>query len=257
MKSILRSSIVQTILSNLIWAYMAVVGRTLRWQVEGMDKVDEYWDGPGGMIVASWHSQIVLLPAIWTQFLRKRKNNSKRPAILISLSRDGEFVARAAEKLGLRIIRGSSGNRKKASKLKGGVQAIREVSDFVAQGNPVCLTVDGPRGPRQRASSGAIVLAQRKQTKIMIYAQAASPAARMNSWDRLIVPMPFGKGAIVIGDLIDADRDIPVEDLRLRVEAALNRATQRASELVGAEYEPPAPLQETKDTPAEPEQVTS
>ena len=242
MKALLRSGIVQFLLSNLIWAYMAVIGRTVRWQVEGMDKVEDYWESPDGLVVASWHSRIVLLPAIWTQFLKKRTDNLKRPAILISLSRDGQFVARAAEKLGLRVIRGSSGNRKKASKLKGGVQAIREVSDFVSQGNPVCLTVDGPRGPRQRASIGAVLIAQRKQTRIMIYAQAASPAGRLNTWDKLVLPLPFAKGAMVVSEVMDADRSIPAEELRLKVENALNDATRRAEELVGGQYEPPEPL---------------
>ena len=118
MKSILRSSPVQFILSQIIWAYMALIGRTVRWTIEGVEHMDELWDQPDGLIVASWHSTILMLPTIWTQHLRKKHGDAKTAAILISLSRDGECVARASEQLGLHIVRGSSGNRKKANKNK-------------------------------------------------------------------------------------------------------------------------------------------
>ncbi|OUY01598.1 lysophospholipid acyltransferase family protein [Ponticaulis sp.] len=244
MKSILRSGPVQSTLAFLIWAYMALIGRTNRWTVEGLDKVTPLWDGEEGIIAASWHSRILLLPVGWTRYMRHRAGSKGKLAIMISLSRDGEFVARAAEKLGLKVIRGSSGNKKKQNKNKGGAAAIRETGDLLGQGGAVCITVDGPRGPRQRASLGVALLAQRKNAKIVTYALASSPAHRFNSWDHFVLPFPFTKGAIVIGDIIDAPRDVPAEEIRLKVELALNAATQRAEELVGGTYEPPEPLAE-------------
>jgi len=250
MKSFLRSGPVQAVLAFLIWSYMALIGRSVRWQIEGLEKVEPLWDAPGGLLFSSWHSRIFLLPVIWTQKLRHRPNNKRQPAILISLSRDGEFVARASEKLGLQVIRGSAGNKKKADKDKGGAAAIREVSDLLGrEDGVVCMTVDGPRGPRQRAAMGAALLAQRKRATIVTYALATAPAKRLNSWDRFVVPLPFTRGAIVIGDIIKAERGEKTESIRARMEAALNSATQRAEELVGGEFEPPAP-QDAPVTPA-------
>ncbi|MBN03876.1 lysophospholipid acyltransferase family protein [Ponticaulis sp.] len=244
MKSILRSGPVQSTLAFLIWAYMALIGRTNRWHVEGLEKVEPLWDGDQGLIAASWHSRILLLPVGWTRYMRHRAGSDGKLAIMISMSRDGEFVARAAEKLGLKVIRGSRGNKKKQDKDKGGAAAIRETGELLKEGGAVCITIDGPRGPRQRASLGAALLAQRRGAKIVTYALAASPAKRLNSWDRFVIPFPFTKGAIVIGDIIEAPRGVPAEDIRQRMEDALNAATQRAEELVGGTYEPPEPLSE-------------
>ena len=256
MKSILRSGIVQSLLANLIWGYMALIGRTNRWTVEGLEKVGPLWDGDQGLVVASWHSRILLLPVGWTKYMRHRAGSDGKLAIMISLSRDGQFVAHAAEKLGLKVIRGSAGNKKKKSKNKGGAAAIRETSDLLGQGGAVCITVDGPRGPRQRASLGAALMAQRKNAKILTYALASSPSKRLNSWDRFVVPLPFTKGAIVIGDIIDAPRDEPAESIRLKIETALNAATERAEELVGGRYEPPKPIPETV-APTKPDELAA
>ena len=252
MKSFIRSGPVQALLATLIWGYMALIGRTNKWTVEGLEKVGPLWDGKDGLVVAAWHSRILLLPVGWTKYMRHRAGSDGKLAMLISMSPDGEFVAQAAEKLGLKTIRGSSGNKKKQSKNKGGAAAIREASDLLGEGGAVCITVDGPRGPRQRASLGAVLLAQKKGAKIVIYAQASNPCKRFNSWDRHIVPLPFGRGAIVIGDIIEAPRGVPAEDIRQQVETALNAATQRAEELVGGLYEPPDALpSDTKPLAAE------
>ncbi len=259
MKSLLRSGPVQSLLANLIWAYMALVGRATRWTVEGEEDLHAVWkEMDHGLIFSCWHSRILLLPVGW--MLEKKKIGMARgnPGILISLSRDGEFVARAAEKLGLQVIRGSAGNKKKKNKNKGGAAAIREASDILGNSGVVCITVDGPRGPRQRASLGAVLLAQRKNAKIVTYAFAASPAKRLNSWDRFVIPFPFGKGAVVFGPVIDAPRDVDPEIIRQRVEDALNASTKRAEEIVGGTFEPPAPLENTpQPSPANPETLAA
>lgn len=244
MKSVLRSGPVQSLLASIVWGYMALVGKTTRWVVEGATEFHDAWDHhDGGLIFSCWHSRILLMPVGW--MLEKDKVDPRRgvPGILISLSRDGEFVAQVAGMLGLKVIRGSAGNKKKKSKDKGGATAIREASDILGNQGVICITVDGPRGPRQRASLGAVLLAQRKGAKIVTYAQAATPSFRMKSWDRFFVAFPFGKGAIVFGPLIDAPRDVAPEIIRQRVEDSLNTATRRAEELIGLTFEPPAPLE--------------
>lgn len=242
MKTFLRSGPVQFLLANLIWAYMALTRRAIRWTVEGEEALQDVWqETDHGLIFSCWHSRILLLPVGW--MLEKQKLGMARgnPGILISLSKDGEFVARAAEKLGLQVVRGSAANKKKKSKEKGGAAAIREASDILGRSGVICITVDGPRGPRQRASLGAVLLAQRKNAKIVTYALAASPARRLSSWDRFVIPFPFGKGAVVFGKVVSAPREADPEAIRLEVEEALNAATRRAEELVGGRFEVPAP----------------
>ena len=250
MKSLLRSPVIQTVLSWIIWAYMVLIGRTIRWTVEGLDDFYALWDRPEGFIVASWHSRIFLIPSMWSKFLRKRRGHKKPPAILISLSRDGAFVAQAAERLGVQVIRGSASNKKKQDKNKGGAAAIREISQLLDEGNAVCLTVDGPRGPRQRAGLGSVLLAQRKNAQIIPYAVATAPSKRLRSWDRFVIPFPFTRGAIVMGTPIDVSRGENSEAIRFQLEAALNAATKRAEDIVRGTFEPPEPRAQTPSDPA-------
>ncbi len=242
MKSLLRSSAVQGMLAWSIWAWMALIGRTTRWTIEGADEIRDAWESPRGMIAAAWHSRILLLPAGWTRVTRSWKQHGGALAILVSHSPDGAFVAGASQRLGLQVIRGSSGNRQKKAKNKGGAAAIAQVSRLLREGGVCCMTVDGPRGPMQRASLGAVLLAQKLNVPLMIYAQASSPAFRLKTWDRFLVPLPFGKGALVFDGVVEAPRDVPPETIRLELEARLNSATRRAEALVGLSHLEPAPL---------------
>ena len=248
MKLVFRSSVVQEALSWVIWGYMSLVSHTIRWTIEGdEDLIKEWASKERGLVFASWHSRIFLLPVGWQKTKSKLGTDRGRPGILISLSRDGEFVARAAEKLGLKIVRGSAGNKKKKTKDKGGAAAIKEASGILENKGAICITVDGPRGPRQRATSGAALLAMRKQAAVICYAQATHPSIKMKSWDRFVVPFPFTKGTIIFGPVIDAARDKTSEQVRMEIEDGLNKATERAEALCGGTFEPPAPLSPTTE----------
>lgn len=254
MTAIFRSPPVQYTLAFLIWAWMALITRTVRWTVENEDEARRIAEAPGPLMVAAWHSRIMLMPSGWTRYLRKWRRHTPEGvppgAMLISHSRDGEFVARAIKWLGLMPIRGSSANRRKR-KNKGGMQAIREASEILRAGGGVCLTPDGPRGPRQRASMGAILLARRTGTPILIYGLASSPARRMKTWDRFIIPVPFGRGAIVFGGALEVSRDADGETLRQELEDRLNAANARAEEIVGLKRVEPAALHETREQGAQ------
>ena len=101
MKSFIRSGPVQTLLAYLIWGYMVLLSHANRWTVEGLDKVGPLWDGEEGLVVATWHSRILLLPVGWTRYMRHRVGSDGKLAILISLSKDGEFVASRNLKTGV------------------------------------------------------------------------------------------------------------------------------------------------------------
>jgi len=123
MKSIFRSAPVVTVLGGLIWAYMALCGRTIRWKVEGLENAKTTWQKHDAIIVAAWHSTILTLPTAWTRYMRHWPGRRAPSAMMISLSADGEPVARAIKHLGLTSIRGSSGYKRKRRD-KGGGAAI-------------------------------------------------------------------------------------------------------------------------------------
>ncbi len=243
MKAFFRSAPVVAAIGWLIWAWMALVGRTVRWTIEGEAEARAELAAAGnpGLIVACWHETILLMPSGWNRAVRHWPERTGRAAMMISLSPDGEPVARAVRHLDLDVVRGSAGNRKKAAKDKGGLRAIAEAAGRLRGGGYICMTPDGPRGPRRTASQGAVTLAQRSGAMILPYAISTRPAPRLKSWDRFIIPLPFTRGAIVFGGLIECAREADPDSLQAALQRGMDEATRRAELLAGHDVQPALP----------------
>ena len=189
MKAFLRSRPVQAVLAFLTWGYLWLVLKTVRWTHEGCAIVDAELKLGRGAMGCIWHGTIPLVVAA------KPMLGGRQAKILISLSPDGEFITRAAARLGIPAIRGSKA--KAGAKSKGGAAAFRECLDWLSGGGLLLLTPDGPRGPREVMSMGVARMAKLSQAPVYLIGLAARPAAEMNSWDRTRLPRPFGRGAVV------------------------------------------------------------
>jgi lysophospholipid acyltransferase (LPLAT)-like uncharacterized protein len=178
-------------------------------------------------IFAFWHGQHFLTPFIKTKEIHRAK-------VLISRHRDGEFNAIVAERLGIGTIRGS-GDHGSAFHRKGGVGAFKEMVRALEQGYNVALTADVPKRSRI-AGLGIIMLARESGRPIMPFAMVTSRFLRLKNWDRTTINLPFGRGALVGGEIIMVPPDASaeaMEELRARLEATLNDATARAYAQVG------------------------
>ncbi len=230
MKAIMRSAIVTSLLGWIIWIYMAVCNRTIRWTVEGEEEAGKTWAGSPNIIVAAWHSTILLLPSGWNRIIRKWPNQKTRTAMMISLSKDGEPVAKAIKHLGLEAVRGSSTHKRK-KRDKGGMKALAEALRILKNGGGICITPDGPRGPAEIAQNGPVVMALRTGAPILPYAIVSTPRKRLNTWDGFRIPYPFSRGAVVFGDAVIPGPGDDREVLRQRLEKTLNTAMARAEEI--------------------------
>ncbi len=230
MKAILRSAFVASLLGWLIWAYMALCNRTIRWTVEGDEEALKVWLGNPGIIIAAWHSTILLLPSGWNRIIQKWPGQKTRSAMLISLSKDGEPVAKAIKHLGLEAVRGSSTHKRK-KRDKGGMKALAEALRILKNGGGICITPDGPRGPAEIAQNGPIIMAQRTSAPILPYAIVSAPRRRLNTWDGFRIPYPFTRGALVFGEAVFPNETDDRETLRQRLEDNLNTAMARAESI--------------------------
>lgn len=231
MKSVLRSPIVTSLLGWLIWAYMALCNRTIRWTIEGEEDARKVWLDYPNIIVAAWHSTILLLPSGWNRIIQKWPRQKSRSAMLISLSKDGEPVAKAIKHLGLEAVRGSSTHKGK-KRDKGGMKALAEALRILKTEGGICITPDGPRGPAEVAQSGPIIMAQRTDAPILPYAIVSAPRKRLNTWDGFRIPYPFTRGALVFGEAVIPSKEADRETLRQQLEDNLNAAMARAEALV-------------------------
>ncbi|MBV8924754.1 MAG: lysophospholipid acyltransferase family protein, partial [Bradyrhizobium sp.] len=209
--------------------WLRLVFRTNRFIFEpgGKDALYARVEGQFPAIFAFWHGQHFLTPFIKTKPAHKAK-------VLISLHRDGEFNAIAAERLGVGTIRGS-GDHGNSFHRKGGVGAFKEMVRALADDYNVALTADVPKRSRV-VGLGIIMLARESGRPIMPFAMATSRYIQLKNWDRTTINLPFGRGAVVGVEEVhvppDADAEM-MEQCRLKLEAILNQATRRAYEMVG------------------------
>jgi lysophospholipid acyltransferase (LPLAT)-like uncharacterized protein len=225
-RNLLRSNWFQRAVGSLTAEFLRLVFRTNRFSFDPPDVYDIV-EPQMPAIFAFWHGQHFLTPFIKTKDIHRAK-------VLISRHRDGEFNAVAAERLGIGTIRGS-GDHGSAFHRKGGVGAFKEMVRALEQGYNVALTADVPKRSRI-AGLGIIMLARESGRPIMPLAMATSRFLRLKNWDRTTINLPFGRGALVGGEMIMVPPDAgaeAMEELRARLEATLNDATVRAYAQVG------------------------
>jgi lysophospholipid acyltransferase (LPLAT)-like uncharacterized protein len=225
-RNVLRSSWFQRAVGSLTAEFLRLVFRTNRFSFDPPDVYDLV-EPQMPAIFAFWHGQHFLTPFIKTKDIHRAK-------VLISRHRDGEFNAIAAERLGIGTIRGS-GDHGSAFHRKGGVGAFKEMVRALEQGYNVALTADVPKRSRI-AGLGIIMLARESGRPIMPLAMVTSRFLRLKNWDRTTINLPFGRGALVGGEMIMVPPDAgaeAMEKLRARLEATLNDATTRAYAQVG------------------------
>ena len=222
----LRSSWFQRAAGFLAAEFLRLVWRTNRFSIEPPD-IDAQVEPRLPAILVFWHGQHFLAPFIKTK-------PSYRVKVLISLHRDGEFNAIAVQRLGIETIRGS-GDHGSAFNRKGGVGAFMEMVRALGDGYNMALTADVPKRSRV-AGLGVIMLARETGRPIVPFAMATSRFLRLNNWDRTTINLPFGRGAVVAGDVMvvppDADAET-MEKLRVQLEASLNQATREAYAKIG------------------------
>lgn len=138
----------------------------------------------GPVIYAFWHHQLAMMP--WVQL---------RPptVVAISRSRDGELTEQLFSGLDVEAVRGSSS--------RGGAAALRGLVRAARRGRDLAITPDGPRGPARTAKEGAARLARLTGRPLLPVAFRCRPRIRLGTWDRMVLPVPFGRGTFVYGDL--------------------------------------------------------
>lgn len=230
MKNIMRSDGVQAALGWVLGTYLRVILRTVRWRHENVECVEPALTGQSGAIALFWHGRIPLCLATAPQWWRKQTR------AFVSPSADGEFIAQALAMAGFPAIRISSAKKGDSAKARQAVAAIREAVGWVEGGGALVVTPDGPRGPNEVIAPGAVQIARRSGQPVYLMGIAANPAIQMDTWDKVMFAVPFGRGAVVWEGPLYVPKDVGEADLQALIgdwSARLSAATRRAEALVG------------------------
>jgi len=194
-----------------------VIGRTIRWQVEGWENWEAATRDGQIPIYTFWHNRVFLATYFW----RKR-----RIVVMTSQSFDGEYIARFIQRFGYGAARGSS--------TRGAVGAIIEMTRLMRAGCPTAFTIDGPKGPRYVAKMGAVLLAKKSGQPILPF--TITPRRyweAKKSWDGAQAPFPFTRARVDIAPPIFVPADADEEELgakRNQLQAVLDELERRGTE---------------------------
>ena len=208
-------------IAALGYPLIALLGRTLRWRVEGFEHFERVIASGRQPIYGFWHGRI--LPG--TYFFRRRGI-----VVITSENFDGEWIARIIGRFGFGTARGSTS--------RGARRALVELRRHLADGRPVAFTLDGPRGPARRAQPGAVWLAGATGHPIVPFHFEAARFWSVNSWDRTQVPRPFSLVALAVGAPIEVPpgaTQTALEDKRRELESALETLAARAAAMARGE----------------------
>ena len=235
MKKLLESEIMQTIIATIIVNYLKFCYATTRWQIVGQDKVEAVWAGKGPVVLMFWHGRLQLGHASWP------RERAQPVCVLASMSKSGDVSVKINTRFGYHSIRGSSAKKSDPTKQKGGAAAFRDLLRWIrgtedSGGRCVAMTPDGPRGPSRVMTEGSLKLSQMSNAPLVILGQSTKGYWEFNTWDRMRIPLPFSRGAMVWDVLpavpADTDQD-QLESLRLQAEGALTGVTDEADRLLG------------------------
>jgi lysophospholipid acyltransferase (LPLAT)-like uncharacterized protein len=222
MKRLLRLKATQAVLVWLGSQYLMLALRTTRWVLEGGEHLIPMTEGRA-TVVAFWHERLALM---WTlRLVFQRMDPTQRVHVLVSQHRDGRFIGSVMRRFGTDVVFGSS--------RRGGAAAIRTALTLLARGEHLAITPDGPRGPRRVAIPGVAQLAAMSGAPVLPCAGQTSRRRVLRSWDRMVMPLPFGRGVLVCLPPITVPRDGWQAALP-EIAAALTAAAEQADRLCDA-----------------------
>lgn len=228
-KRILSSGVVRKSLTWVAAQYIKFVWVSGRWRIVGEEVPNGFLSNGQPFIVAFWHGRLIMMAFSW-----KRCDLVN---MLISGHRDGQLVSGMMSHFGSKTVFGSS--------TRGGAAAFIQLARLLRNGEIVGITPDGPKGPRMRANDGVIALAKVTGAPILPLTFSASLRYVLKSWDRFLLPFPFGRGVFLWGEPIYVSKNadnMEMSEKRVELEHALLKLTQRADWLMNRPDVEPAPL---------------
>lgn len=190
-----------------------LVHACLRIETLNDEPLQALWQANRHVILAFWHDQLLLMA---------RGYRGPGASVLISASRDGEYIARTMEHFGIGSVRGSS--------TRGGRAAFREMLELAKAPLDLVITPDGPKGPRHQVKEGVVQLARLSGRPVVPMAFACSRGHRFNSWDRFLLPLPPGKGVFSFGAPLYYTEYDTMESFRQKLQQAMEENVRVANE---------------------------
>jgi len=222
--------ILMRVVTPVLYGFLKLAWASYRIEVRGEESFRELANTGQPVVFAIWHEGLIVIG--W--YMARILSEGIKTTFLISPSVDGELGVEILAQFGSTAVRGSA-RRSGAAALRGLNRAIRR------DGQSPCITLDGSKGPHRYCKPGAIAVARMARVPIVPIGCAAARSWRLRSWDRHLIPKPFSRVVISVGDpytvprqLDDDAQEAQRSDLGARVSRLMEMAEEQAGTVPGA-----------------------
>ncbi len=190
--------------------------------VEGLDHLEGLIEAERSALLCCWHQRLPYCVG----WLLETPRAGFSPGFLVSPSRDGELVAALVNRMGASVLRGSASRT--------GAKAFRDMYATLQSGVSPIIAVDGPHGPALQVKPGTLMLAQMTKAPVLPITFAADRYWQLGSWDRMIIPKPFARVTLCIGEPLEVARGEQPSAVAETLAERLNTLGATAETHVGA-----------------------
>ena len=146
--------------------------------------------------------------------------------MLISAHKDGRIISKTVSHFGIKTVAGSTA--------RGGTEALLHMVRLSRQHVTLGITPDGPRGPAYEISDGTVMSAYLMKADLIPVTYSVSRKKILGTWDKFLVPFPFGRGVFVWGEPVPFPKDkkdfqVTKEKLKQAMDDACHQAEERVS----------------------------
>jgi len=168
-----------------------------------------------------WHQHHILCTIMLREWIRR----GFKACFLVSASVDGDVPARIARAWGAEVIRGSANQT--------GALVLRDMHQLMKRGLSIVTTADGPSGPKYEFKPGAVLMARIVSVPLVPLACAADRAWYLKRWDNFMIPKPFARIVLAVGEPVNVPAETPldrIDEYRMRMQNAVNRLTEQSKQ---------------------------
>lgn len=202
------------LLGGILTSYLSFCQRTTRWDYQGMDQLKaELANGP--ILLIMWHGRSLMGPMHWPE-------KTAQLSSLHDASPIGRVGGEVQRRCGLQPM-AMVGNMSN-------IAASRAVLRRAREGVCIGMTGDGPRGPDHELQDAPLEWARVLKRPIYAYAFSTKRHKILGSWDRMMLPLPFTRGAAVYVRLDGDFTDKFDQTSGQKISKALNDAQQAADQ---------------------------
>jgi lysophospholipid acyltransferase (LPLAT)-like uncharacterized protein len=189
--------------------YVALVAHTARFSGLPINQAQ--------VIFAIWHeTNIAAAIAVW------KLRDDKQPVVFSTRGFRGIVMNTMLRRFGASVVTlpdEGTATRAEAAAL------TREMARLARKGASVLVSCDGPFGPYRVAKPGVAIVAREAGIPIQPWAISARPPLRLTGrWDRMIVPLPFGRLRVIEGAMVEIGSGDRLKPRIADLQAGLDRA---------------------------------